>query len=115
MTKGTDQVVAFSFRQGGSCTVSRDGAVLGRVSGARARLRVKKAASTLDLDCSGGGRHLQAKVRPTLAKETLAGAVVSLSIAAVDLISGAAWVYPDRIVVDLAAHRVTVPAGWQVE
>ncbi|HXL67845.1 MAG TPA: hypothetical protein VN930_03675 [Xanthobacteraceae bacterium] len=115
MTKGTDQVVAFSFRQGGTCAVSRDGALLGRVSGARARLQVKKAASTLDLDCSGGGRRLQAKVRPVLAKETIAGAAVSLSIAAVDLISGAAWVYPDRITVDLAGRKVTVPEGWQVE
>lgn len=115
MTKGTEQVVAFSLRQGGACTVSRDGAVLGRVSGARATLKLKKAASPLDLDCAGGRGRFQAKVRPALAKETIAGAVVSMSIAAVDVISGAAWVLPDRIVIDLAARKVTVPEGWQVE
>lgn len=116
MTKGTNQEVVFSFRQPGTtCTVNRDGALLGRVSGARAKLALKKGASPIELDCSSGGRRLSAKVHPSLAKETIAGAVVSLSIAAIDMISGAAWVLPDKIVVDLAARKVTVPEGWRVE
>ncbi len=92
----------------------RDGALLGRVSGARYKLALKKKRVPIELDCSGGGRRLSAKVHPSMAKETLAGAVISLSIAAIDLMSGAAWVYPDD-------HRrssrtkVTVPEGWRVE
>jgi hypothetical protein len=116
MTKGTSQEVVFSFRQPGTaCTVNRDGALLGRVTGARAKLTLKKGASPIELNCSAGGRRLSAKVHPSLAKETLAGAVVSFSIVAVDIVSGAAWVLPDRIVVDLAARKVTVPEGWRAE
>ena len=116
MTKGTNQEVAFSFRQpGAACTVSRDGAVLGRVSGARPKLALKKGASPIELACSSGGRRLSAKVHPAMAKETMAGAVISLSLVAIDMMSGAAWVLPDRIVVDLAARKVTVPEGWRVE
>ncbi len=116
MTKGTNQEVVFSFRQPGTaCTVNRDGALLGRVSGARPKLALKKGASPIELECSSGGRKLSAKVHPAMAKETIAGAVISLSIAAVDMISGAAWVLPDKIVVDLAAKKVTVPEGWRVE
>ncbi len=116
MTKGTDQQVAFAFRQAGTtCAVSRDGEALGRVSGAKNKLALKKKAGPLELDCFGGGRRLSAKVHPSLAKETMAGAAISLSLAAIDMISGAAWVYPDRIVVDLAARKVTVPEGWRVE
>jgi hypothetical protein len=95
--------------------VNREGELLGRVSGAKNKLALKKKAGPLELDCSGGGRRLSAKVHPSMAKETLAGAAISLSIAAIDLISGAAWVYPDRITVDLAAKKVTVPEGWRVE
>jgi len=116
MTKGTNQEVAFSFRQTGTiCTVNRDGALLGRVSRARSKLALKKGASPIQLDCSGAGRRLSAKVHPSLAKETMAGAVISLSLAAIDMVSGAAWVLPDKIVVDLAAKKVTVPEGWRVE
>jgi hypothetical protein len=116
MTKGTDQQVTFAFRQAGTvCVVNREGETLGRVSGAKSKLALKKKAGPLELDCSGGGRKLQAKVHPSLAKETMAGAAVSLSLAAIDMISGAAWVYPDRIVIDLAARKVTVPEGWRVE
>ena len=116
MTKGTDQQVAFTFRQAGTtCVVNREGELLGRVSGAKSKLALKKKAGPLELDCSGGGRRLQAKVHPSMAKETLAGAAISLSLAAIDMISGAAWVLPDRIVVDLAAKKVTVPEGWRVE
>ncbi len=116
MTKGTNQEVVFSFRQPGTaCTVNRDGALLGRVSGARPKLALKKGASPIELECSSGGRKLSAKVHPAMAKETIAGAVVSLSIAAIDMVSGAAWVLPDKIVVDLAAKKVTVPEGWRVE
>jgi hypothetical protein len=50
-----------------------------------------------------------------MAKETMAGAVISLSLVAIDMMSGAAWVLPDKIVVDLAARKVTVPEGWRVE
>jgi hypothetical protein len=79
MTKGTDQQVAFAFRQAGtSCVVNREGELLGRVSGAKNKLALKKKAGPLELDCSGGGRRLQAKVHPSLAKETLAGAAISL-------------------------------------
>ena len=115
MTKGTSQDVVFSFRQPATCTVSRDGAVLGRVSGARTKLALKKGASPIELACSSGGRRLSAKVHPAMAKETMAGAVISLSLVAIDMMSGAAWVLPDRIVVDLAARKVTVPEGWRVE
>jgi hypothetical protein len=116
MTKGTNQEVVFSFRQAGTaCTVNRDGALLGRVSNARPKLALKKGASPIELDCSSGGRRLSAKVHPAMSKDTIAGAVVSLSLAAIDMMSGAAWVLPDKIVVDLAARKVTVPEGWRVE
>ena len=116
MTKGPNQEVVFSFRQPGTaCTVNRDGALLGRVSGARSKLALKKGASPIELDCSRGGQRLSAKVHPAMAKDTLAGAVISFSLVAIDMISGAAWVLPDKIVVDLAARKVTVPEGWRVE
>jgi len=115
-TKGTDQEIAFSFRQAGTtCTVSRDNAVLGRVSAAHRKLKLKKNASALVLDCAAGGRRLQAKLPPVLSKETMAGAIISLSLVAIDMISGAAWVYPEKVTVDLAAKKVTVPEGWRVE
>jgi hypothetical protein len=116
MTKGTNQEVVFSFRQPGTvCTVNREGELLGRVSGAKNKLALKKKAGPLELDCSGGRRRLQAKVHPSIAKETLAGAVISFSLMAIDMASGAAWVLPDKITVDLAARKVTVPEGWRVE
>ena len=116
MTKGPNQEVVFSFRQAGTaCTVNRDGALLGRVSGARTKLTLKKGASPIELDCSDGGRRLIAKVHPAISKDTMAGAVISLSLVAIDMMSGAAWVLPDKIVVDLAARKVTVPEGWRVE
>lgn len=116
MTKGTSQEVVFSFRQAGTtCTVKRDEILLGRVSSGRPKLALKKGPSPIQLDCAAGGRRLSAKVHPAMAKETLVGAMISFSIVAVDMISGAAWVLPDKIVVDLAARKVTVPEGWRVE
>jgi hypothetical protein len=115
-TKGTDQEIAFAFRQAGTkCTVSRDGTALGQVSGGRRVLKLKKNASALTLDCVAGGRKLQAKLPPIMAKEALAGAVISLSLVAIDMLTGAAWVYPDKVTVDVAAKKVTVPEGWRVE
>jgi hypothetical protein len=116
VTKGTDQEIAFAFRQAGTrCTVSRDDTVLGTVSAARRKLKLKKSASPLALDCVAGGRKLQAKLPPVLSKETLAGAVISLSLVAIDVLSGAAWAYPEKVTVDLVAKKVTVPEGWRVE
>ena len=115
-TKGTDQEIIFSFRQAGTkCTVSRDSVVLGNVSAAHRKLKLKKNASPLALDCVAGGRKLQAKLPPAFSKETMAGAIISLSLVAIDMISGAAWVYPEKVTVDLAAKKVTVPEGWRVE
>jgi len=115
-TKGTDQEIAFSFRQAGTtCVISRDNAVLGKVSGGRRTLKLKKNASPLELACTGGGKKLEAKLPPVMAKETMMGAAISLSLVAVDMLTGAAWVYPEKITVDLAAKKVTVPEGWRVE
>jgi hypothetical protein len=115
-TKGTDQEIAFSFRQAGtSCVVSRDGTEVGRVTGARRVLKLKKGAAPLELACAGGGRKLQAKLPPAMSKETMMGAAISFSLVAIDILSGAAWAYPDKVTVDLAARKVTVPEGWRVE
>ena len=89
--------------------------VVAKVSAAHRKLKLKKNASALALDCAAGGRKLQAKLPPALAKETMAGAVISLSLVAIDMLTGAAWVYPEKVTVDLAAKKVTVPEGWRVE
>jgi hypothetical protein len=115
-TKGTDQEIAFAFRQAGTkCTVSRDGTALGQVTGGRRVLKLKKNASALTLDCVAGRRKLQVKLPPIFAKEAMAGAAISLSLVAIDMLTGAAWVYPDKVTVDVAAKKVTVPEGWRVE
>jgi hypothetical protein len=95
-----EQQVSFAFKPAGvSCDVKQGGNSIGKVSSGKSTLKVQRTILPLDLDCSLRDTKLQAKVRP------IAG----------DLMSGGIYVYPDKITVDMAAKKVTVPLGWIVD
>lgn len=95
-----EQQVTFAFKPAGAqCDVKQGTTALGKVSAQKSTLKVPRTILPLELDCSLKESKLQAKVRP------IPG----------DLMSGGIYIYPDKISVDMAAKKVTVPAGWVVE
>lgn len=115
VTTGTDQPIAFAFSQPGTqCEVKRGSEALGVVSAAQPSLKVQKHFLPLDLNCKRGTASLQGQVRASLSKEGMLGGAITMSSVAVDAMSGALYIYPDKVTVDMAAKKVSYAEPFQL-
>jgi hypothetical protein len=98
---GSAQEIAFTLKQKDTnCDVTRATQAIGRVHGKQTKVKVSRDIHPLELTCTGkDASRLAAKLKPVAGSGP----------------GGFVFIYPDKVTVDMAARKVFVPEGWQVE
>ena len=105
LTSGTSQSVSvLTEPAGASCTMTRDGAVIGIVNPSPGTITVGKSSRDIAVRCTRAGHSagvavMPAQFQPMAAGNILLGGVIGL---AVDAASGAMSRYPESVIVVLA-------------
>lgn len=95
------QEIAFTLKQKDvNCDVSRGTEAVGRVHGKQTKLKVTRSIAPLEMSCTGKDASKLAKKLPPIAGTGPGGFV---------------YIYPERVTIDMAAKKVSVPEGWVVE
>jgi hypothetical protein len=97
VTDGTSQTLIFNLMPSESrCSVSRDGAELGSVTGRQNTLNVSKGSKDLLITCRADG-YLQHTQRLVSSTQTAGATGVLLDFGITDMVTGAMWKYPGDI------------------
>jgi hypothetical protein len=97
----TGQEIAFTLKQKDvNCDVARGTEAVGRVNTKQPKLKVSRSVAPLEVNCTAkDASKLAAKVNPVAGTGP----------------GGFVYIYPERVTVDMAAKKVSVPEGWVVE
>ena len=97
ITDGTSQSLIFNLTPSEArCSVSRDGAELGSVTGRQNTLSVSKGSKDILLTCRADG-YLQHTQRLVSSTQTAGATGVLLEFGITDMVTGAMWKYPGDI------------------
>ena len=108
VTKGTSQSISFEvFPSSASCVLSREGdGELGKFSGSGSSVTVKKARKDIAVVCSAPGYEPKKQwLESSTDKTALAGMAIDGGLT--DMVTGAMWVYPDKVQLSLAPVKPT--------
>ena len=108
VTKGTSQAIFFEvFPASASCVLSREGdGELGKFSGSGNSVIVKKARKDIAVVCSAPGYEPKKEwLESSTDKTALAGMAIDGGLT--DMVTGAMWVYPDKVQLSLAPVKRT--------
>ena len=108
VTKGTSQSISFDVSPASaSCVLSREGdGELGKFSGSGSSVTVKKARKDIAVVCSAPGYEPKKQwLESSTDKTALAGMAIDGGLT--DMVTGAMWVYPDKVQLSLAPVKPT--------
>ncbi len=108
VTKGTSQSISFEVSPpSASCVLSREGdGELGKFSGSGNSVTVKKARKDIVVVCSAPGYEPKKQwLESSTDKTALAGIAIDGGLT--DMVTGAMWVYPDKVELSLAPVKPT--------
>ena len=97
ITDGTSQTLIFNLTPSEArCSVSRDGAEIGSVTGSQNTLSVSKGSKDLLLPCRADG-YLQHTQRLVSTTQTAGATGVLIDFGITDMVTGAMWKYPGDV------------------
>lgn len=98
---GTAQEIAFTLKQKDiNCDLKRGTEALGRVYAKQTKVKVTRNMLPVEVHCTGkDASKLAAKLNPVAGTGP----------------GGFVYIYPERVTVDMAAKKVSVPEGWVVQ
>jgi hypothetical protein len=108
VTKGTSQSISFEVSPPSAlCVLSREGdGELGKFRGSGSSVTVKKARKDIAVVCSAPGYEPKKEwLESSTDKTALAGMAIDGGLT--DMVTGAMWVYPDKVQLSLAPVRPT--------